>query len=247
MVNQRLCPRCHNALQPEDDGSLVYCRHCGAPQVRLSEEMIEQAQQQAAAAAAASLDPDVPPSDRPPVARVTEPGAVVWPGAIQTAALAGAVSAVLTLLSFLFPPVSLLGVFWGFSAPIVALGVYASRFPRTRIHAGFGARLGLLSGLAIALASLTLNTLGLVLARFAFHDAASIDGPVAQIFNQLRASMLAKSDTDASQFLGWLTIPEFRAGLLLTSVGMMIALYLIYSSLAGAFGGYLRSRRVPQS
>ena len=86
-----------------------------------------------------------------------------------------------------------------------------------------------------------------MLARFAFHDAASIDGPVAQIFSQLRASMLAKSDTDASQFLGWLTIPEFRAGLLLTSVGMMIALYLIYSSLAGAFGGYLRSRRVPQS
>jgi hypothetical protein len=230
-----------------DDGSLVYCRHCGAPQVRLSEEMIEQAQQQAAAAAAASLDPDVPPADRPPVARVTEPGAVVWPGAIQTAALAGAVSAVLTLLSFLLPPVSLLGVFWSFSAPIVALGVYASRFPRTRIHAGFGARLGLLSGLAIAIASLTLNTLGLVLARFAFHDAASIDGPINQASSQLHVSMLAKSDADAQQVLAWFTIPEFRAGVMLASVALVMALYLAYTSLAGAFGGYLRSRRVPPS
>jgi len=153
---------------------------------------------------------------------------------------------VLTLLSFPLPPVSLLGLFWSFSAPIVALGVYASRFPRTRIHAGFGARLGLLAGLAITIASLTLNTLGLVLARFAFHDAASIDSPVAQIFNQLRVSMLAKSDTDASQFLAWLTIPEFRVGLLLISVGMMMVFYLVYCSLAGAFGGYLRSRRAPQ-
>lgn len=250
MVNQRLCPRCHNALQPEDDAVLVYCPHCGAPQVRLSEEMIEQAAQQAAAAAAASLDPDVPPGSRPPVDRVTEPEAVVWPGAIQCAALAGAVAAVLALLAFPLPPVSLLSLFWSLAAPIVVLGVYAVRFPRTRIQSGFGARLGLLSGLSIAIATMVLIAVGLVLARFAFHDAAPIDAWVNQAFAPTRA-MLAQYSQQAGAaavqpMFDVLNIPEFRAGFMLTSMAMMLACYLIYCSAAGAFGGYLRSRRQPR-
>jgi hypothetical protein len=216
--------------------------------VRLSEEMREQAEQQAAAAAAASLDPDVPATSRPPVDRVSEAGAVVWPGAIQCGALAGAVTALLTLLAFPLPPVSLLGLFWGFAAPIVALGVYTSRFPRTHITTGFGARVGMLSGLGIAAASATVHTVAVVLARFAFHDAASIDGPLDQVFAQLRISLIARSGAaDAQPVLNWLAIPEFRVGLMLTSLGMMLALYLAYSSLAGAFAGYLRSHRRPQS
>jgi hypothetical protein len=241
---QRLCPRCHNVLLTAEDGTLVYCVHCGAPQVRLSEEMLEQAAQQATAAAAANLDPDVPAGSRPPVDRVTEPTAVVWPGAIQCSALAAAVAAALTLLSFPLPPVSLLSLLWGFAAPVVVLGIYVARFPRTRITTGFGARLGLLSGLAIALASLTINTLALVVTRFVLHASASTDGQIEQMFAQMRTTLAARSSADDAQsVLRWLNIPEFRAGLVLASIGMMLVLYLAYSSVAGAFAGALRSRR----
>jgi uncharacterized Zn finger protein (UPF0148 family) len=245
---QRLCPRCHNVLLTADDGTLVYCGHCGAPQVRLSEEMLEQAAQQATAAAAASLDPNVPADSRPPVERVTEVSAIIWPGAIQCAGLAGAVAAVLTLLSFLLPAVSLLSLLWGFAAPVVVLGLYAARFPRTRIYTGFGARLGLLSGLAIALASMTINSVALVLERFALHGSASIDSQIEQMFVQMRTSLAASPSADEMHaMLRWLTIPEFRAGLVLASLGMMLGLYLAYSSLAGAFAGALRSRRGAQN
>jgi len=245
---QRLCPRCHNVLLTADDGTLVYCGHCGAPQVRLSEEMLEQAAQQATAAAAANLDPDVPAGSRPPVDRVNEPSAVVWPGAIQCAGLAGAVAAVLTLLSFPLPPVFLLGLLWSFAAPVVVLGIYVARFPRTRIYTGFGARLGLLSGLAIALASLTINSVALLLQRFALHGSATMDGQIEQFFVQMRTSLAARSSAaDAQSILRWLSIPEFRAGLVLASFGMMLVLYLAYSSLAGAFAGALRSRSRTQA
>jgi len=245
---QRLCPRCHNVLLTAEDGTLVYCGHCGAPQVRLSEEMLEQAAQQATAAAAASLDPDVPAGSRPPVDRVTEPTAVVWPGAIKCAGLAGAGTAALTLLSFLLPPVSLLSLLWSFAAPVVVVGIYTARFPRTRISTGFGARLGLLSGLAIALASLTINSVALVLERFAFHGSATMDSQIEQIFAQMRTSVTARSSAaDAHSILNWLNIPEFRAGLVLASFGMMLVVYLAYTTLAGAFAGALRSRRSSQA
>jgi hypothetical protein len=230
-----------------DDGSLVYCGHCGAPQVRLSEETREQAEQQAAAAVAASLDPDLAATARPPVERVNEPTAVVWPGAIQCAALAAAVAALLTLLSFPLPPVSLLGLLWTLIAPIVVLGVYAARFPRSRITTSLGIRAGLLSGLGITLSSIIIHTVDLVLMRFAFHDSASIDGPVGQLFAQLRVSFLARSGAaDAKLILDWLAIPEFRAGLLLVSGAMMLTIYLVYSSLLGGLAGYMRSRRQAQ-
>jgi uncharacterized membrane protein (DUF485 family) len=238
-------------VQLEDESALVYCPHCGAPQVRLSEEMLEQAAQQAAAAAAASLDPDAPPGSRPPVERVTDPSAVVWPGAIQCAALAGAVAAVLVLLAFPLPPVSLLSLFWSLAAPIVVLSVYSARFPRTRIHAAFGARLGLLSGLSIAIATMVLITVGLVLARFAFHDAAAIDAWVNQAFAPTRA-MLTQYEQQAGAaavqpMRDVLNIPEFRVGFMLASISMMLAFYLGFCSLAGALGGFLRARAQPRS
>jgi hypothetical protein len=39
-----------------------------------------------------------------------------------------------------------------------------------------------------------------------------------------------------------LAIPEFRAGILLSSIFFGLVLYLAYSATAGAFAGYLRSR-----
>ena len=237
MVIQRLCPRCHSVLHLEDEGSLVYCWACGAPQVRLSEELLEQAERQLAASDSNALN-----ATNAAELPAPRPAAPVWRGAIQCAALAGAVAGVLTLISFALPPVALLSWFWAVGAPIVVLGVYASRFRLTRITPGFGARLGVLSALAIMLSCVAINTIALLVARFALHSSAKLDSGLATVFTQLRTNTLAQSGAAAEPFLRTLSIPEFRAGLLLSSAALFLVMYLIYSALAGVFAGYLRSR-----
>jgi len=236
-VIQRLCPRCRTVLRLEDETSLVFCWNCSAPQVRLSTELVEQAQaQQAAAAQAASAPAETVPAGMvPPVLNR-------WTGAIQCAGLAGAVAAVLTLVSFALPPAMLLTVFWVISAPIIVLGVYAGRFRNTRITAGFAARLGILGGLAILLCLFSLDTIHLCLERFVFHAANELDAQLAAAFAQQAEMLRTQLGADAAPALQLLSIPDFRAGALLGSFALVSLLYLLYSAVAGAFAGLLRSR-----
>jgi hypothetical protein len=237
VVTQRICSRCHTVIHREDEGTLVFCWNCGAPQVQLSEELREQIDQQISAQHAAA-NPPTEPIPQP----VTPSTAIVWRGAIQYAGLAGAVAATLSLLTFALPAVFLLFFFWFISAPIIVLGVYSSRFRLTRITTGFGARLGLLTGLAILIATTTLNTIGLVLERFIFHSTADIDVQLATLFTQMHATITATPGPAAKAALDMLAIPEFRAGILLAFSATALAFYLAFSATAGAFAGYLRSR-----
>jgi hypothetical protein len=205
--------------------------------VQLSEELRDQIDQQISAQQNAA-NPSAEPVPQP----VAPSNAIVWRGAIQSAGLAGAVAAVLALVSFVLPPVSILSFMWFISAPIVVLGVYSSRFRQTRITTGFGACLGLLTGLAILLATTTLNTIGLVLKRFVFHSTAEIDAQITNVFTQMHISITAQSGPAAKAALDMLAIPEFRAGILLASISIGLAFYLAFSATAGAFAGYLRSR-----
>lgn len=209
--------------------------------MQLSQELREQmaaqieeqiaAQREAANADLQAARPTAAPSN-----------AIVWPGAMQCAGLAGAVAAVLTLLSFALPFIALLSFFWLISAPIIVLGVYSSRFRRSRITAAFGARLGALTGLAILLATATLNTTGLVLQRYVFHSTAEIDVQIANLFAQMHTSIAASSGPASASALHMLAVPEFRAGILLTSIFICLVLYLTFSAIAGSFAGYLRAR-----
>jgi hypothetical protein len=168
--------------------------------------------------------------------------AVVWPGAIRCAALTGAIAAGLTLLSFALPPVVLLAWFWAVGAPVVALGIYSSRYRKTRVFAGFGARLGLLCGLAIFFCMTTVNTVGLLLARYVFHSATQIDSQLAMFFSQVQSTIHAQGGPAEAATLAWLARPEARMGLLLTMSGVVLAMYLGLSAAGGAFAAMLRSR-----
>jgi len=236
-VSPRICSRCHALLHREDEGALVYCWNCGAPQVQLSEELRDQIDQQISAqqAAANPLAAPIPQSTAPS-------NAIVWRGAIQCAGLAGAIAAALDLLSFALPPITLLSFFWFIAAPIIVMGVYSSRFRKTRITAGFGARLGVLTGLAILVVTSTLNTIGLVLERFVFHSTAELDTQIEKLFAQVHTNFATQSPQSVKIMNDMLAIPEFRAGILLSSIFFGLALYLAYSATAGAFAGYLRSR-----
>ncbi len=236
-VIQRLCPRCRTVLQLEDEGTLIFCYNCSAPQVRLSAEILELAEAQRT------------PATQPPAeATAAQPGFVPpvlnrWTGAIQCAALAGAVAAALGLISIAIPPVDALTVLWIISAPIVALGVYAGRFQNTRITAGFAARLGILCAIAILFCLFSLDTIHLCLNRFAFHATTDLDTQLAKLFAQQDAMMRSTlGEAQSAPGRQMLQIPEFRAGLLLCSFAMLSACYLVYSAAAGAFAGLLRSR-----
>lgn len=240
---QRLCPRCRTVLHLEDETSLVYCYNCSAPQVRLSQDLLDQSQAQAQAKLEAAQPPaPTTTSDQPPTGFVP-PVLNRWTGAIQCAGLAGAVAAGLTLVSFALPPVALLTLCWIVSAPIVILGIYASRFQNTRITAGFAARLGVLCAVAILVCILSLDTIHLCLDRFLFHAAAELDTQLTALFAQQAAVLNANlGPAQAKPFLDLLAVPEFRAGLLLSSFAMLSALYLLYSAAAGAFAGLFRSK-----
>jgi hypothetical protein len=236
-VIQRLCPRCRTVLHLEDEITLVFCYNCSAPQVRIAAEILEEAEAQ-------RNTPAQPPAD----ANAAQPGFVPpvlnrWTGAIQCAALAGAVAAALTLISFAVPPVEALTLFWVISAPIVVLGVYAGRFQNTRITAGFAARLGILCGIAILFGMFSLYTIHVCIHRFAFHAATALDTQLATIFAQQDAMMRSTlGEAQSAPGRQLLQVPEFRAGLLLCTFAMLSACYLIYSAAAGAFAGLLRSR-----
>jgi hypothetical protein len=234
-LTSRLCSRCHTVLHREDEGTLVFCWNCGAPQVQLSQDLLEQIEKQIAGQIGG-------PSALDPLPTLPPPGAVVWPGAIRCAALAGAVAAAFGLLSFALPPISLLSVFWLIGAPAFILIIYTGRFRQTRITAGFGARLGVLSGLAIVFISVTLNTLDLFLRRFVFHSAGPVDARLADSFDQMRTAFVAQSGPAAGPALAMLAIPEFRAGLILSAGFALLVFYLAFSATAGALSGYVRSR-----
>ncbi len=205
--------------------------------MQLSEELRDQIDQQISAQQAAAN-----PLAEPIPQTVTPSHAIVWRGAIQSAAMAGAIAAALGLLSFALPPIALLSFIWFVCAPIIVMGVYSSRFRKTRITAGFGARLGLLTGLFILIVTSTLNTIGLVLERFVFHSTSDLDSQIDKLFDQVHANFATQSQRAVKIMTDMLAIPEFRAGILLSSICFGLALYLAYSATAGAFAGYLRSR-----
>lgn len=234
---QHLCPRCTYAVQTDNDGSLSFCVHCGMPQVQLSEELANRitAEREALAASSAAL-PE-------PVAEANP-----WRTAVPLAAACGAVALGLSLISLSFSILGLLSFLWAMSAPVVVLGLFASRSRQTPLSALFGARLGTLTGAFVILAMSTVSTVSLLLQRFVFHSAAHTDSQLDALFAQLQSTAVQNSNAADSAamlvFAQSFSIPEFRAGLLLCSLLLSCLGYLGFSALGGAFSGFLRSRKV---
>lgn len=238
----RLCPRCHGDLPPEVTGELLYCPHCGSPQIVLSEELREQFEQQQNAAL---HPPSVPHPDDVALQPVSEPGAILWPNALQLIALGGGIFALLMLVALAFPPLGVLAFLWTLSAPIVLIGIYAARNPTSFITPRFGARFGLLTGLAIGMTGLTVSTLSTLIARFALHQGPELDRQFSLAMSTQSPfvqQVAAQDPATYHWYLSIFSIPEFRAGILLAGTLMLVLLYAVYTLLAGAFAGLLRSR-----
>jgi len=219
-------------LPPHDEGTLIFCTHCGAPQVLLSEELQAQVEAQAKAAEEGAVGPIM-----------REPASLVWAGALRCVGLSAAVAAVLTGLSALIPTVFALTLLWAVISPVVVIGLFQSRFPLVPITTGFGARLGLLTGLAVSVVLTVAYAIELLALRFGTHGRGMAE------FDSMLTSTFAQQQTaaDAAQlgtqfFARAQNVPEFRVGLLLLSMGVAIAMLLAITTAGGAFAGFVRSR-----
>jgi len=238
-VTPRTCPRCRATLHTEDANSLVFCWNCGAPQVYLSEELQEQFAQQ-------QLAPQAGDAAATPVEPITDPTAVLWSRAIQLAGLAGAAVLALSLVAAVVPPAALLVPLWAVGAPIVVMGIYCARTPRTRITSAFGSQLGLLTGISIALAYMVVSTLVLLCMRFVLHQGAQLDAQNAESLDTARKWLQTSGYSGGlEQFKSLqaaMAVPEYHAGYAVLGSAMVSAVYTLYATLAGAFAGLLRSR-----
>jgi hypothetical protein len=219
-------------LPPHDEGTLIFCTQCGAPQVLLSEELLTQVE--------AQNKPDAAGADA--VAGPRDPRSLVWAGAIRCAALAGAVTAGLMCLSILLPPVELLALLWAVVSPVIVLGLFQARFPLVPITTGFGARLGLLTGISITVVLGVFNTAKLLVARYGIHAMGEFDKQLSANMDQLRAQAMTQPGTPMLSWINALQVPEFRAGLILMSVAMLTGILLVVTTAGGAFAGFARSR-----
>lgn len=229
----------------------MYCNVCGAPQIFLSEELQEQAAL-ALEGYAANTAPAPPPAPVDtagmPLAqrrslrheRRQEQGR--WPLAVEYALLSSGIAFGLDLAGLAFAPLLLVAWLWIFSAPTLTVGFYGNRVRSGRLTAGFAARVGLLTGLLVAVSCAAVFTLSLVLARFALKTGA-VDTQIAEAIAQVRANALAQYGNAAQPLLPLLGIPEFRVGMLLWMLTVTTALYLVLSMATAGLTGLLLGRR----
>jgi hypothetical protein len=233
-VTYRFCHRCQAELPAHDEGTLIFCTQCGAPQVVLSEELLAQVEAQAKAAEEGAVGPIM-----------REPASMVWAGALRCIGLAAAIAAVLAGLSAVVPPVVLLTLLWAIISPVVVIGLFQSRFPLVPITTGFGARLGLLTGLAVGAVITVSNTIQLLVLRFGTHGRGmtDMDAMWNGIFAQEQTAFAtAQFDAGVRFFQRVQAVPEFRAGFILASFAFGTAFLVVITTAGGAFAGFVRSR-----
>lgn len=221
------CHRCGGDLP--DDTTIVFCLHCGAPQLHMAEGCsIEQAEVTLEAGAA-------PP---PPLLRGVE-----WKTALQAAAMVALAGVVLNLLSARLPALSFFSSLWLFGGPMIALAVYQRRQPMARINAGVGARIGLVVGLGtVAGLAISLALIGVV-ARYSLHSMAGFDAQMAA-WMKVQVDHAIATNPAPPETVRYLSTPEFRTGFVLVFLAMSGVFLLTAATLAGALGGLVQARRV---
>jgi hypothetical protein len=224
------CHRCGGELSPGDQVP-VFCPHCGAPQLYLQEY------DRAVPAEAASTSTGAAP---PP-----HPHMVEWQTAIRCAAFVAVIAAILSVIGLRLRVVTLLSYFWIFSASMTTLTLYQRHRPNAWMDARVGARIGFTSGLLLVSAVTFAMAVAGVVTRYLLHATGDFDTSISQLFDQVavQISRSAAGNPELPRILQYISSPEFRAGYALFGIAFTASVLLILSTLAGAVGGLLRTRR----
>ena len=248
-MNERPCIRCQHLVLLEG-GHLVYCSHCGAPQIFLSEELQAEIADQAREYHERNLprvagpETEAPSTARRWSLRGSQEDGQPWSRAVQFALLSAAITLGLGVLTLLFAPAVLLLLLWVVSAPMLTVTLYNARAAVDgSATSGFAARLGLLTGLLVAFSCAAVITVQLVFTRFVFHGAGLLDAQLAATFAQQRVLLLQRMGAAAQPTIDMFAIPEFRVGLLLSMFSSIAMFYLFLSTVAAGLAGAVLRRR----
>jgi hypothetical protein len=220
------CHRCGGELPARENAS-PFCSHCGSPQLYLPDYEQQTGGAEAELGAAVSA---------------AKAQRVEWKTAIRCAVLVAGIAAVLGLVTSRVEQLFFMSLLWTISGSMITLALYQRRRPTAWMDAGVGARIGVVVGLAlVACLGVAIAINGLV-ARYGLHSMAGFD---AQLTMQLQAQFdrtvaMAPQPPEVRRL--WFS-PEFRAGMMLFGFGMIAAILLVWSTLGGAVGGFMRTRR----
>jgi hypothetical protein len=220
------CHRCGGEL-PASDGVSPFCPHCGSPQIYLQDH------EQQSGAAEADTTGAVPPP---------RPQQVEWKTAIRCAVLVAGIAAVLGLVSARVQLATPLSWLWTFSGSMITLALYQRRRPLAWMDAGVGARIGVVVGLALVAFFAVAMAIGGLVARYGLHSMAGVDAQLTEGLHAgfEKAAAMAPAPPEVQRV--WYS-PEFRAGMMLATLGAMAGFLLVLSTVGGAVGGFLRMRR----
>jgi len=224
---QQYCHRCGGEFTAGHDTS--FCPHCGAPQLYLPDY-------ESTATASGPVFAAVP--------QALNLKPIDWKMAIRCAALVTGVGVLLCLASIVLPFIGLLGICWILSASMTTLALYQQRRPVALMNSSIGARIGLTTGLLLIAGLGFAFAIAGVLLRFGTHSMAQFDAQTEAAWAAARAT-LAASGTQSAEMLHFYDLPEFRAGMMLAGYGICGVILLLLSTLGGALGGLLRTRRAP--
>ncbi len=218
-----LCHNCRNAV-PE---RAAFCPECGAPQLRVG-------------------SPDAPePTAEGDAATPKHLGEIVWPAAMQSAALYAVPSGLLLALL----PLPILDTLWVVMGSVWTLRRYRRRAPRAPVLTPMlGGRIGLVLGLFAAVISTGVRGVSLLVERFALHHGSAMDADVqkAMLDGLGRAKGFYSPDSAAqlTAFAQFLLTPEGRGLELALDAATSAVAVLFFAWLGGRFAvRYSRPRR----
>jgi hypothetical protein len=218
---------CHQCGAPVDDGT-AFCKHCGAPQIRVMGEE----------PASDPLPPGTPAEVQPPSQPVPldgSPGAppgIDWSQAVPAAAIAGfflAISWVVPFLGFLM---------WLIAGGVLGIAIYRRRVPHATLTPGLGARVGAVTGLFGFGVFAVLFGLQLLVTRGSGHFRQLLQQVIEQAGSR-------NPDPRTQQAIQQLMTPAGLALLVTIILVFFLAAFLALSSIGGAAGAWLLGKRPP--
>ena len=216
------CHRCGSSLLPDT----AYCGQCGAPQVRVPEELaVSPASQTSGAINQESLS------------SASSAVALNWRHALPAASTAGfamAIASMLPLVSTLFP-------LWMLAGGWLAVLLYRRRSPLLLMSSTIGGKVGALAGLLGFLFFGVLTSSFLTIETVVLHRGDELR---AMLRSLLQQSVTNNQDARSQMLLQWMQTPEGLTLLVAASMFLFLIAFLLLSTAGGIFAASSSRRRL---
>jgi len=158
-------------------------------------------------------------------------GALNWRAALPSAAIAGVVSAILSLVKY----VGIAFPIWMFSSGIMAVALYRRRMKLAWVPGAIGARLGAMAGgIAFAIFSVALSAAMLLVPSDTYKEMAH---------EIVARAMNSNPDPQVQHMLQWFLTPPGLDTLITMSLLFLFLGFLLLGTFGGALWAALTGRR----